>query len=154
METDQNQQIAKDSIRVASEAAEEFRVDFKNFLNQVITPTTWKDGLKLVMEGGLGFLKDLEEMITKKEWTPDKMVTRLDASLEIIVKKHPELQGQWDDVKVSFKFAKMKTEEALAQLKVDQSKIVEAVWSGVKAEMQKDLSQLGEKLGFKHKSND
>ncbi len=160
---DEMKQVAKDSILTASDAAEEFRADFKDFLHQVVTPASWKDGLKLVMEGGLGLLKDLEEMISEKKWTPDKMVLRLNASFEQIVQKHPEYQSQWEDVKVSFTFAKMKTDEALAQLKAvaereygnfDQSKVVDAVWSGVRAEMKKDIDQISIRLGFKPKTDE
>ncbi len=148
---DQSKQVARGAILDASEAAEQFRQDFKVFLSQVIRPDTWKDGLKLLMDGGLGLLKDLQEMITDHSWTPDKLVARLDKDLESIVEKNPEFKQEWENVKVSFHFAKMKTDEALAHVKeiakreygkFDQGQVVHAVWSGVKEEMKLDLSKL------------
>jgi hypothetical protein len=120
-------------------------------LSQVIRPDSWRDGLKLVVDGGLGLLKDLEEMIMQQNWTPDKLVMHLDKDLSAIVLKHPELQEPWETVKVSFHFAKLKTDEALAHVKeiaireygkFDQKQVIHAVWSGVKAEIQKDLGEL------------
>jgi hypothetical protein len=140
----EDQQVAKNAVLDAGDAAEQFRQDFKAFLGQVVRPDSWRDGLKLVVDGGLGFLKDLQEMITQHNWTPDQLVKRMDADLEAIVQKHPELRTQWENVKVSFNFAKMKTDEALKHLKVqfDQSQVVSAVWSGVKGEIQKDFADL------------
>lgn len=146
-----SKQVAKSAILDASEAAEQFRQDFKGFLSQVIRPDSWRDGLKLLMDGGLGLLKDLQEMITDHSWTPDKLVARLDKDLQAIVQKHPELESQWDNVKTSFHFAKLKTDEALAHVKeiakreygkFDQKQVVSAVWSGVKEEIKLDLTKL------------
>ena len=148
---EESKQVARSAILDASEAAEQFRQDFKGFLTQVIRPDSWKDGLKLLMDGGLGLLKDLQEMITDHNWTPDKLVARLDKDLEAIVQKHPEFQGQWDNVKTSFHFAKLKTEEALTHVKeiakleygkFDQGQVVHAVWSGVKEEIKLDIAKL------------
>lgn len=144
-------ETAKSAVLDAGEAAEQFRQDFKAFLSQIIRPDTWKDGLKLVMDGGMGFLKDLQELITEKSWTPDKLVMHLDKNLSTIVAKHPELQAQWENVKVSFHFAKLKTDEALAHVKeiakreygkFDQGQVVRAVWNGVKEEIKLDIGKL------------
>ena len=145
------QQLAKDSVREATQAAEEFRQDFKMILGQILNPDSWREGLQLFMQGGIGLLKDLQEVLTEKNWSPDKMVTRMNASMEEIVKKHPELQGQWENVQVSFRFAKLKTDEALEKLRaaaIDESHVVSAVWSGVKAELQKDIAHFSH--SFKH----
>lgn len=148
---EQMQQAAKDSVREATQAAEEFREDFRGMLSQIFNPDSWREGLQLLTQGGIGLLKDLQEMLTEKNWSPDKMVTRMNTTLEEIVKKHPELQGQWDNVQVSFRFAKLKTDESLTKLraaaeqefgKFDESKVVSAVWSGVKAELKKDLERV------------
>ena len=154
---EQMQQVAKDSVREASQAAEEFREDFKLMLSQIFNPDSWREGLKLFMQGGLGLLQDLQEMLTEQNWSPDKMVARMNVTLEEIVKKHPELQGQFDNVQVSFRFAKLKTDEALLHLRTTaeqefckfyESKVINAVWSGVKAELQKDLARFSH--AFKH----
>ncbi len=143
--------VAKNAVLDAGEAAEQFRQDFKGFLSQIIRPDSWRDGLKLVASGGMGLLTDLEEMITQHNWTPDKLVMHLDKDLSAIVLKHPELQEPWENVKVSFHFAKLKTDEALAHVreiaireygKFDQKQVIHAVWSGVKAEIQIDIAKL------------
>ena len=160
---EQMKAMAKTSVEEAGRAAEEFRADFKAFLSQILVPETWKEGVKLVVNGGMGLLKDLQEMLTEKNWSPDKMVLRMNTTLEGIVQRHPELDGEWQKVQVSFKFAKMKTDEALAQIKAaaerefgkfDESKVVSAVWGGVKGELKKDFSDLAERLGLKKKSNE
>lgn len=144
---EERKEIVKNAVLDAGEAAEQFRQDFKVFLSQVVRPDSWRDGLKLVVDGGLGFLKDLQEMLTQNNWTPDKLVMHLDRDLSAIVLKHPELQEPWENVKVSFHFAKLKTDEALAHVKlIAHNKVVNAVWSGVKAEIQKDLSDLMTRL--------
>lgn len=143
--------VAKDAILDAGDAAEQFRQDFKAFLSQIIRPDSWRDGLKLVASGGMGLFKDLEEMITQHNWTPDKLVMHLDKDLSAIVLKHPELQEPWENVKVSFHFAKLKTDEALAHVKeiavreygkFDQKQVIHAVWSGVKEEIKLDVTKL------------
>ncbi|MEK9159846.1 MAG: hypothetical protein AAB383_03905 [Patescibacteria group bacterium] len=144
---EESKEVAKSAVLDAGQAAEQFRQDFKAFLSQVVRPDSWRDGLKLVTSGGLGLLKDLQEMITQHNWTPDKLVTHLDKDLSAIVLKHPELQEPWENVKISFHFAKLKTDEALAHVKeIAQKQVVSAVWSGVKAEIQKDLSDLMARL--------
>ena len=152
---EEKKQIAKSAVMEASEAAEQFRHDFKVFLGQVFSPITWKEGLKLLMDGGVSFLKDLQEILTERNWTPDKFVLRLNKDLETIVQKHPELKTDWENVQVSFKFAKMKTDRALHHLKniakaeygkFDQNQVVKAVWSGVKEEIKLDVGELLRKL--------
>jgi len=159
---EENKEKARSAVLLASQAAEEFHQDFKAFLSQVYNPGTWKEGVKLVMDGGLGLLKDLQEMITQGNWTPDKLVLRLNADLEQMVQKHPELQVQWDNVKVSFNFAKMKTDEALARMeeiakleygKFDQGQVVKAVWSGVREEIKMDVSKLLSRFNHKETPN-
>lgn len=157
---EENKEKARSAVLLASQAAEEFHQDFKAFLSQVYNPSTWKEGVKLVMDGGVGLLKDFQEMLTQGNWSPDKLVLHLNADLEKMVQKHPELQVQWDNVKVSFDFAKMKTDEALMHMqeiakleygKFDQGKVVKAVWSGVKEEIKLDVSKLLSR--FNHKEN-
>lgn len=150
---EENKEKARSAVLLASQAAEEFHQDFKAFLSQVYNPSTWKEGVKLVMDGGLGLLKDLQEMLTQGSWSPDKLVLRLNADLEKMVQKHPELQTQWDNVKVSFNFAKMKTDEALAHVKqvAKREMIKSAVWNGVKEEIKLDISKLLSR--FSHKEN-
>lgn len=143
--------VAKSAILDAGDAAEQFRQDFKAFLSQIIRPDSWRDGLKLVASGGMGLFKDLEEMITQHNWTPDKLVMHLDKDLSAIVLRHPELQEPWENVKTSFHFAKLKTDEALAHVKeiavreygkFDQKQVIHAVWSGVKEEIKLDVTKL------------
>lgn len=150
---EENKEKARSAVLLASQAAEEFHQDFKAFLSQVYNPSTWKEGVKLVVDGGLGLLKDLQEMLTQGSWSPDKLVLRLNADLEKMVQKHPELQTQWDNVKVSFNFAKMKTDEALAHVKqvARREMITNAVWNGVKEEIKLDISKLLNR--FSHKEN-
>jgi|GEM_PF-3340853 len=140
---EENKEKARDAVFQAGQAAEEFHQDFKAFFSQVYNPSSWKEGVKLVMDGGIGLLKDLHEMVTQGDWSPDKLIVNLNADLEKMVRKHPELQTQWDNVKVSFDFAKMKTDEALAHMKeTAKDKMVKAVWSGVKEEIKMDVSKL------------
>lgn len=152
---EENKEKARSAVLLASQAAEEFHQDFKAFLSQVYNPGTWKEGVKLVMDGGLGLLKDLQEMLTEGNWSPDKLVLRLNADLEKMVQKHPELQTQWDNVKVSFNFAKMKTDEALAHVKqvAKREMITSAVWNGVKEEIKLDIGKLLGHLNHKENPN-
>ncbi len=152
---EENKEKARSAVLLASQAAEEFHQDFKAFLSQVYNPGTWKEGVKLVVDGGFGLLKDLQEMLTEGNWSPDKLVLRLNADLEQMVQKHPELQSQWDNVKVSFNFAKMKTDEALAHVKqvAKREMITSAVWNGVKEEIKLDISKLLGRFSHKETSN-
>lgn len=157
---EEKKDLARSAVLSASEAAEQFREDLKEFLSQVYNPENWKMGVKLVLDGGFGLLKDIQEMLTQHNWTPDKLVLNLSKDMELLVKKHPELESQWDNVKVSFHFAKLKTDEALIHIKeiakqeygkFDQAKVIEAVWSGVKEELKLDLEKLHTFKGWNSK---
>lgn len=144
---------ARDTVLEAGKAAEEFRVDFKNFLGQLSDPISWREGLKLVVDGGMGLLKDLQEMVCTNKWSLEQLVKHMDGSIEALVEKHPELIEEWDKVKVSFNFAKLKTNEAMTQIKarIDQKKISQAVWSGIKGEIKADIVHIMAR--FKGKSD-
>lgn len=152
---DDKKDLARSAVLSASEAAEQFREDLKGFLSQVYNPENWKMGVKLVLDGGLGLLKDLQEMLTQHSWTPDQLVKSLSKDMEVLVQKHPELESQWENVKVSFHFAKMKTDEALLHIKeiAGQNKVVEAVWSGVKEELKLDIGKLLSRFTHKPPQN-
>lgn len=142
-------EAAKETALEAEKAAEQFRRDLKDFLDQLKDPLSWKDGMKLVMEGGLGFLKDLQEMLYQRDWTPDKLFQHLEQTFGALVIKHPELSQQWEAVQVSFDFAKLKTNQTLDHVKdalekefglEGKEKLTEAIWAGVKAEIKQDLA--------------
>lgn len=134
----------RDAVLEAGKAAEEFRGDFKTFLSQLSDPISWKDSLKLVVNGGWGLLKDLQEMVCSNKWSLEQLVKHMDTSINALVEKHPELTGEWDKVKISFNFAKLKTNEAMTQMKarIDQNKISQAIWSGIKGEIKEDIVQI------------
>jgi hypothetical protein len=159
---EESKEKARSAVLSAGEAAEEFRQDFKAFLSQIIRPDSWRDGLKLVTAGGLGLLKDIQELLTQKNWSPDNLVRHLDQNLEKIVQKHPELAVQWENTKTSFNYAKMKTDEALDHIKeiakreygkFDQEKVLNAVWGGVKEEIKMDIAELISRFNHKEDLN-